>query len=173
MKGFPQRSAIIWLCIRFHTRKYFVHTVSKHKLLRDSWLSFNCRKKRVGLDYRYIKRHLCGGPELHVSAIVSSLKTHYVFLVAWHPFLCPSVCKHLLQNHRANFSKPCTNYPWVKGKEIYVLYQEGIIAFFIGELIAKIHGRHLKILFSRTRGPNSTSLGTAYPCVKGIISLFK
>ena len=69
---------------------------------------------------------------MHVSAIVSSLKAHVRFF--WSPGARLSVPPFV--NIFSKTTGPISAnlaqiiYPWAKGKEIYVLYQDGIIAFF-------------------------------------------
>jgi hypothetical protein len=67
-----------------------------------------------------------------------------------------------------NSTKLGTNYPWVKGSQVYSIKGPGPLQRGDNHKNVKMGLGHLKIFFSRTIGLMLTRLGTSHCWVKGI-----
>jgi hypothetical protein len=70
---------------------------------------------------------------------------------------------------RPNSIKLNTNYPWVKGIQVYLDKGPDPLQRGDNNKNVKIGWGYLKILFSRTTGPSLARLGTNHPWVEGIL----
>jgi hypothetical protein len=61
-----------------------------------------------------------------------------------------------------------TNHPWVKGVQVSLKEGDNPMQRGDNSKRVKIHGKFLKIFFSRITGPILTRLGTTHPWVKGV-----